>query len=209
MNTKNTWWIIGALVVVLAVGYLMMNRQQSPSTVAGDAQVAESKTPQSLKDLMTSGRPMKCEFKDDASEMKTAGTVYVSGKKVRVDFAVTEKEKVTNSHMIVDDTTAYTWMEGQKEGYKLSISEEDKAKAENQTVDPDKKMDYACEKWSGDQSSFAVPADIKFQDLNAMMPSVNAQGNGSGALDVKALQCAACDQAPEASRAQCKQALGC
>ncbi len=211
MNNKNTWLVVGALIVVIAVGYLFINRQQpgaSSNSVAGTNEASQPGEPQSLKDLMMAGRPMKCEFRDDADSTKTTGQVYVDNKNVRVDFVVTEKDKTTDGHMIVNDTTAYTWMEGSKDGFKMSFTAEQKAEAEQQQVDPNKKLDYECDNWSGDAATFTVPADVNFRDLNSLLPS-GAQGNASGSVDMKANACAACDQAPESSRAQCRAALGC
>lgn len=153
--------------------------------------------------MLTLGSTQQCSFSDDVGNK---GTVYVADKKIRGDFSTTVENNTTNGHMIVNENTAYLWIDGQTTGYEMSMDVVNKAAGTNintaSQIDLDKKIDYDCKSWNVDASVFILPTDIKFTDLSKLISPA-----GSG-ID-KAKQCSACDQVPESAKAQCKTALGC
>ncbi len=177
MNNKRAWWVIGAIVIVALVVYFAMNRsdnnESTENQVESQSEQNEKKDrgmvtdPASLKELVAMNTPMKCEYND--SESKTQGTMYVADKKVRGDYTIVTDAKTQNGHMILDGLTLHVWMDGEKDGFTMTISEETKAQAENQTVDPNKQMDFDCDSWSGDAAMFKLPANVEFKDFSAMM----------------------------------------
>lgn len=201
MNTKILYAVIA--VVILAVsGYFLMRGS------GGGLMMSEKS---SMKALLASTKAQECEFNDESGDTKTEGTVRVAGGRMRGDFSTTASGKTTMSHMILKDNIAYIWTDEAPQGFKMPMSDIEKPAQENQSVDVNKEIDYSCSGWSASTATFDLPANVTFSDIGAMM-NANMQGNmnmGSNTTDAKALQCGACDQAPEPQRTQCRQALQC
>src|SRR3989344_8585871 len=97
MNQKLLWGIV--IIIILLIGggaYWYINNQPSTATPSGD-EATSSATPQSLKDLITANRPVKCDFND---ENGAEGTVYIGNGKVRGDFTTTSAGQMMRAHMI-------------------------------------------------------------------------------------------------------------
>lgn len=206
---------VGAILIAILAGVLLMgNKTSTPQTSdTSNSQTAETGSAlQSLKDLFSSGKSQECTFTDTAGN---GGTVYVQGGKMRGDFTTVSPQGSTNAHMIVDGTTSYIWMDGQPSGFKMTFdinaATEAQTTANNQNVDLDKKVDYSCKGWTVNPSLFTLPAGVTFTDFgNLTVPAPTEAGaSGTPSTNTKAQQCAACDSAPEAYKAQCKAALGC
>lgn len=224
MKKPAIWIILGVIVVALIIYFATMSGDNSTSNQTVDsnqtqntneqAQMEASSTPASLKELMARSSSTRCEFSASEDSNNSSGVVYAANGKARVDFSSTTNDKTTSGHMIMDNEMAYTWIDGQAKGFKVSTATAMSAQPNQpneKQFDPEKKLDYRCENWSGDSTIFTVPANIEFTDINAMMPSAQGgvQGSMTPSTPTQSAQCAACDQAPEASRAQCRAALGC
>lgn len=230
MNNKVVLTIV-AVVVVLAGGYVLFGKGLSQKTgtgmMSGKASSVESFTG-TITDLLAKKVPLQCEFSYKGtgdSTAQTKGKVLVSGTNMRGEFEMqTGSEKPTQTYMIRKGDEVYTWgMMGSK-GYKITMTQDQIDSAQKEAAqkmdntktgafDPNKQAaNYQCSPWSGDESAFVPPKDIEFQDMSKMMEQTQMMQKtpsiSGGAID-KSAACAACDAAPEAARAQCKQALGC
>jgi len=183
MNKTVLWVLIGVIVLggilYLATGKKSSapattsntNVESSANTSANATPAANSSAaPQSLKDLLAFGGSQKCTFSDSGS----SGTFYVSGGKARGDFSSTVAGKTEMTHMIMDGQISYVWVDGQKQGFKMSASDMASAQssapaAAPKAVDANKKMDYSCSPWAADSTMFALPAGVQFMDMSAMM----------------------------------------
>jgi len=221
---KSYIWIVVGLFVVAFVYLTITNRNNSDSNQVANSnqtentneqtQMKPSSTPASLKELMSGSSSVRCEFSSTEEESISSGVVFAANGKARVDFSSTIDNETTAGHMIMDDSMAYTWIEGESKGFKISTEATASAQpnqANEKQFDPEKKLDYSCQDWGVDNSVFERPSSVEFTDVSAMMPSMpgGTQGSMETSGEVNAAQCAACDQAPEASRAQCRAALGC
>ena len=129
---------------------------------------------------------------------------------MRSDFSTVSNGKTTTMHMIIDGKDSYTWLDGMETGFMMSLSTTKPANvnAQSQGVDPDKKVDYACQPWIADASLFVVPSDVKFTDYSAMMQgSAGATMNANTNTTMN--KCAVCDSLTGDSKTQCKTAMGC
>jgi hypothetical protein len=210
MNKK----IIIAVVLLLLLGaggyYFMKSGKDGSSSPASES---SSKT-QSIKELIAENIPQKCTFKTtDETSGTSEGTTYVSGGKVRGDFSVTQEGKTTINHMISDGQVSYIWQDGEKNGFKMTLSAEDAAEIKSDTstsataatgADLDQKVDYNCSAWIPDNSMFDPPKDVTFTDFSDML-----KPQGSGGTDSKASQCAYCGNLSGDDKTQCLTALGC
>lgn len=212
MNKKILLGI--AIVIVLAAAYLYVSQQKNKVSDNSDSTPAVSKImgSESMRDLMAKGKPLQCEITQDNVKSK----FYFADKNIRTNFVTTVDNKDNIGHMILVDNTTYTWMDGETKGFKMTTSPELNNEGQtnaqnNEQVNLDAKVDYVCSSWSKDKSYFELPAGIEFTDLSSFtQPKANASGETETKTpDLKAIQCAACDSVPEASRAQCKTSLAC
>jgi hypothetical protein len=227
MNNRIIIAIVVAAAVAAGVVYFSINRG---AIVAPGRVVANSETAAAL---VAAGRPVKCTIAPTAENNNMSGTFYVVNKKVRGDYSVKTGVNPMSGHMIVDGATTYSWIDGQPMGFKMmgNVKAAGGANAgllpvsEGQPFDQSKLANYKCEGWSGDDSFFAVPGNVKFTEPGSaglVPPTPPVRGSagagagvngsaGDGAIAPvgKATQCATCDSMPAAYQAQCKAALGC
>ena len=198
-------FFVSAAVLLLAAG--CGKKQAGPYETA-----SQKSTGQQSFRALASGKPQKCEIKFSQENNQNQGTVYVANGKMRNDSTATVSGKTMVSHMILDNNTVYTWMEGQTTGFKMQATATEEQKTDGQQkrpVDLDQKVDYSCEGWSVDGSVFVPPANITFTDFSSLIPKIPAQNSAPAAGNQNAAACAACDQVPASAQAQCKAALGC
>lgn len=168
---------------------------------------APKKTTMSMSELMTAGTAQKCTFTTtDPKAGQVTGTVYLSKGKMRGDYTATVSGKSMQSHMIVDGTVGYAWVDGMSTGMKLTLdatTHTTTTKSNSGMPDMKNKMDFSCDSWSEDDGQFTPPSNVTFSDaLSGMM---KAQGTAGAAGD----KCAVCNSLSGAPQAQCKAALGC
>lgn len=212
--------IIVILIALGAGGYYLMNRQPAVPVNPEPAEPVVSPTTTmektTLKSFMNMGGNQQCEFSD--METGSSGSVFIADGKMRGDFSANAGGKATASHMINDGKDIYIWMDDQATGFKTSLTAmEEMSNTEgmtgvNQTVDLNKQVDYKCESWSADQLKFAVPVEVKFQDMAAMMknmPSMASSAPSGSAMQGNAEACKACENLDDQQRTSCRTALKC
>jgi hypothetical protein len=142
---------------------------------------------------------------------------------MRGDFETnmpTANPPITRTHMIKVEDVSYIWGMDGKNGYKMTITDEDVdklqsylPKAEQSTGSAARPTDqqdasYDCRAWSVDSTMFEPPSDIVFTDMSPMMDQIPTRLENDASPTTDA--CEACQMAPdEAARASCKKAMGC
>lgn len=129
-----------------------------------------------LAELQAQGKDLECQIvlERDGQE-RVEGTYFTSGGNLRGDFVVPAPEfgGAIVSSMIVGGTSMYVWSKIGEDtfGFKSTVgSEKTKEVDTNEPVALDEKVQYTCEEWVAvDGSIFIPPADVKFQDLEAVM----------------------------------------
>jgi len=200
---------IGALLLIGGGYFLYQQSSGAPAT----NQAVSGAIKGSLQDLFARGANLQCTFKYDDENNMTDGTVYLSGKKMRGDFALSQSDgKSMQSHVIRDDVYGYTWLEGQKQGTKIKIETSEKI-TKDQEGEKDgelfaldnKDVDYDCKAWNVDNSMLKPPANINFQDISAQVEQIQ-----ENTQQVNESKCATCNQAPAGTaKEQCLEALNC
>lgn len=215
MNAKVIGIVVG-VIVVGAIGFMMVGGKASaPADPGADSAQQVAGAPLSLKELLSLGTSQTCTFTDGAN----TGVVYIAGGKVRGDFSTQEGGVATQAHSIMDGTDAYTWMDSMNVGFKVSMLAPTSPRGDvpQEGMDMDKKVDYHCSSWTVDESKFALPTDITFNDMSDMMKGMMPAGKVNGAavppnmpnMPAGGAQCAACDQLPTAQKDACRSALNC
>lgn len=163
------------VVFVLVLGQIGKSASKAPSVVGG-IQVPGVTTPSkpagvkgTLRDLLAAGKAVSCKV-SYGGQTGTQGVVYVSGKKVRVDF--TSKDYKGNEipgHMIQDETYAYVWGATGAIGTKIRVDLMAKAGSGDQNpgavLDQQTEM-TGCGAWKVDNAVFVPPTNVKFTDLS-------------------------------------------
>lgn len=209
--------IIGIVVLVIVVGaiWAVMNKKSastdSPTnTNTENTNMMNDTKAQSLKALMASNTPQECTFQNTTDSSTSEGKIYLANGMMRGDFTAVSSGQTFTSHMITKDGTVYTWIDNMTTGFKISADENAQVKTDDSQkkgFDINQELNYNCKPWSADNSTFEVPANVTFTDMNAMMPQ--RMNNTDGTPNTQA-DCSACDQIPAGpSRVQCKTTLGC
>jgi hypothetical protein len=181
---KTIIGIIAAVIIIAAGFFFFAGKAKAPAVGElteenGAPQQATTATGagQSLKELIGLGTAQRCAFDDAVTGGQASGTVYVGGGKVRTDFATQQGGKAVVGHSIVDAGFSYTWIDGMKDGFKVSVTPgagQSGAPSGAQGIDMEAKIDYRCETWTLDASKFEPPANVTFRDMSAMMQGMPA-----------------------------------
>lgn len=212
MNKKIL--VVIVLLLITAGAYFGYTKFMAGKVPGGSTESASGA--KSLKDLLSSGVAQKCTYSTTDESGTSEGTTYVSGGKVRADFTTVMSGKTTKSHMITDNKTSYVWTDGEKNGFKTTISEED-AKADT-SVSSDaefsqsgaslnEKVDYKCSGWVVDGSFFTPPSNVTFTDFSQLFAPTPAPAQGAGSSSSS--QCSYCDSLAGEDKTQCLAALNC
>ncbi len=164
----------------------------------------------SLAKLIAAGQSVACSYEKNDQGGLQKGTFYVAQNKMRGDMEVSQPGEGTfPMHMIHEGDWTYTWGGplGEKQGMKINTAAvQAKRGPHAQGPDLNEEISLDCQPWPVDASKFNPPADVQFNELGwGMLGTPSA----AGGMDMQALRCSACDQAPPDARDQCRQALGC
>ena len=183
-----------------ALFFLLLVLWQAPN--AGAEPMASS-----LQKLIASGQSVACSYETSDDQGSQKGTVYVAQDRMRGDFDVTTADGAFPMHMIREGEWMYTWggPMGEAQGMKMKVPPPGAAGSKRtQGPDMNKTIDMDCNPWPVDAGKFSLPSNVDFMDLGEAMGGMGAAG-----IDMKAMQCSACDRAPPEERDQCRQVLGC
>lgn len=182
MNKKIIIGIVVIVIIAAAAYWFSQNNSKIDdkgvlNRLADDSKMAPQKL--SLRSLLTKNQALKCTI----TAAGATNTFYMADNNVRSDFSTVANNKTVVGHTIVKDKTSYTWMDGEKNGFKVTAEESangDSTNKETQTqgkVDFDSEYSYDCSSWNKDASYFEAPKDVKFVDLNSMMPKIPSMPN--------------------------------
>jgi hypothetical protein len=165
---------IAALAVLGGGAYLVMQKKVV-STSTEVERVTNSEAPAaagafsgSITDLSKRGGSWKCSVDTSTAQAASSGTVYVSGAKVRADFAINAQGYGTmNAYMIADGEYTYSWSSVMPQGMKAKMTAEGESDAatSGQGMDAHHNYSYDCEAWIPDESVFVVPTEITFTTI--------------------------------------------
>ncbi|HTR19203.1 MAG TPA: hypothetical protein VMH91_04495 [Candidatus Paceibacterota bacterium] len=206
---KTVLWVVAAIIVI-GGGYWLYSSGALGGGSGGEMMENSTSTSQgqssgSMKDLLAHGSS-QCQVNDTANG--SSGTVYVGNGEMRGDFTSQTQTGTVTSHMISDGQTVYVWSSAAPQGMKMSVSSETSSSGSSSAQDPyNENVNYTCSPWSVDSAEFTLPAGVTFEDMSTMM---HGSASGGASVGANAAQCAACDQAPNATaKAQCRAALQC
>jgi len=214
---KKTLWIVIAVLIILGVCWWLFMPKGDKNQVKNNEQTTKQAQTEgqaqnlSLKELFAEGKTQKCQTSFESAEGKGSGQLYIGNGKMRTDMTMVVGDKTLTTHMITDNSMAYTWIEGQNMAFKMPISQTEQQQTETQkqgSADLNTKYAVTCTSWNVDESLLTPPANINFLDQTQLLQTGQTAGQPSNSDSLKTQQCAACDSAGDAKE-QCKTALGC
>jgi hypothetical protein len=190
------------LLLILGVGgyFYMSSKGMTPKIPVGTANTGSGNVFTSIKDALSKSMSLKCVYKD---EKGIETTTYIKGGAVRVMLAKTTEQNQPDN-IVMKDKKMYMWTDTTKTGFTFTLNE-----PKNISPVPSIKMEKGLEKKTDENqqesilagiekfkdsckveviadSFFAIPTDVKFQDMEEftkqMMkaaPPVNPAGNGA------------------------------
>lgn len=223
MNSKILVGIV--LAVVAALGYWMYVGNSMTAGVTGTETNENASVGKTFAQLLGMGQSLECTYEYNDGANVSSGRMYMAngGESIRGDFNFTQSGAgAMEMHMIRVDGYNHIWGSSLPQGIKMRVTEENKGELfdsyAGQDVSAINNTNYSCSAWSGDPSKFVLPSNVEFMDIGDLQKMMGAPkiGEATGveadsdatSPDMKAIQCAACDQAG-AAREQCRQALGC
>lgn len=173
--------LVLAVLAVVGAGVYKARQNESEDTEVSElegemmATTSAQMSGSRLRELFNLSRDAVCNFSGSEAGVQSSGTVYISSNMMRGDFVMKATSTGTiNTHMVRKGNEVYVWTGAQ--GAKMEMGDllvkSTTTTQSNASLDLDKKVDYKCESWSKDESKFALPTNIKFTDLSAMMKAV-------------------------------------
>ena len=179
----KTILIVILVVVLIGLGaYFWKNSNQTPIVPpieggtataipgAGTAASAGGIFSGSLAELAARGGSYICTFNHQSALANSAGTIYVSGPRIRGDFLSQLKTMSIESHMIEKDGYAYTWSPITPSGLKMKVrvgAAPGVGAIPSQYADANQAYSFHCDKWATDEAKFATPP-ITFKESNGL-----------------------------------------
>lgn len=225
MNKKIAIGVGVIIVIALLAGFFMRNKNTAEvkDNMGKTLPEQEAAQPQgmqnTLKGLLGLGQSQTCTY--NVGEGLGTSTVYVAGGKMRTDTLVKTGTSDFVSHTIMDGQSVYSWMDGQKTGYKMDFAsmqgntmKGDVNNSGQANIDPNKQFDFKCSRWSVDNSKFALPTGVEFTDMTKMMQDMQQMQPtgqttptpGAGTMPAGSMD-AMCDSLQEPAKTQCLAAL--
>jgi hypothetical protein len=177
MIKKNSATFILVSSVILAGCSLLPAQNQ---TINDQAKQAEK-----LAKIMEKGGQAICSIKKVGTE--ESYTITVKGKNMKVS-GIDMGEKSKKGFMITDTLYTYVWEDGSKEGFKTKLPSDEEMKKNSEKYNPgndsyqpaavakeyedETKYNVNCKEGGVSDSEFVPPADVKFLDPAALMPSI-------------------------------------
>ncbi|MCL4364575.1 hypothetical protein M1328_05055 [Patescibacteria group bacterium] len=182
---KNFLTVVIILVLLGVGGYFYLKSKgmvpKAPIAMTGTSSAGSVFT--SIKDALSKSLSLKCTYKD---EKGVETTTYLKNGAIRVVMTNTETNQPNN--VIMKDKKMYMWDDATKAGFVYAVTTPENVspvptEAISGTAQPEKstgdqqqeslltqinKFKNACKPDVIADSMFAVPTDVKFQDMNAL-----------------------------------------
>jgi len=164
---KKSLPIIITVIILIAGGYYFLtNKSSGPksgSTSGNKTTTTENKKESfvgSLKKAIELNVPMECTYESNGTKVKSR----IKGKK----FSGEMKTPQGLAYIIIKDNCMWTWQKDDKQGVKTCFKNEDGSETsiwdDFEKKGPDTK--YNCHPAVVSDSTFDIPADVSFMDID-------------------------------------------
>jgi len=190
---KTILLIVGLVIIVGGVWYMSSSdtpieeanteateeRNEQPAT---NEQVEENLSGfGSFENILSRGDNVRCEFKSTYEGQTSEGTFVTDGERFRMEATIEDLQSgQITSNVINDGSHTYTWSTSADGTMALKIAnteiETDNTIDYSRSIPPEQaqvgfeqEVEYDCDRWSVDATTFVPPNDIEFTDMEAMM----------------------------------------
>jgi hypothetical protein len=170
---KNIIWAVIIVLIVVVLGFVSLRGDDSITTEdkqnmeQDDTNTVPTKSSGTLGEIFTQGGNYTCEVNRDGDGNITEGVIYQAGEKTRFDLRVElANGDATETHVIRDGTSMYTWLSGQTAGVKTQITDTTPLIIQPQgggsVIGENESFNWNCRAWLTDESVLTLPSDITF-----------------------------------------------
>ncbi|MGB3921809.1 MAG: hypothetical protein WBL19_00805 [Minisyncoccia bacterium] len=172
--TKIQWIILGLIVVFVGGYFFIKSDDISSDDSNGSASEVEESSDRKMSfgDFVRQGGSYKCDIEQAVDGTTTSGTAYIDGGKIKGEYVTQAEGLSITSYVIVRDGYAYSWTSfAPNMGFKAKVVENAPADSTappsgEYSFNADDVGDYDCDAWAADASVFALPAGVKFTEIN-------------------------------------------
>ena len=173
---KISLYVLAAVIVGGVVWYGLQSPDSDGTDNTANQNEEGTEATGDFKALLAMSYPQECTFESSES----AGVAYIANNRMRGDFVVTSEGQSQNGHMIVKDDTAYVWVDGETQGFKMSAIAD--AETTNEQFDLDQEVDYDCKGWRVDEDKFREPTTVTFTDFSELLQGLQGGAGATGSF---------------------------
>ncbi len=211
--------IVAAVVILVgAVGVFLYsqnkNDSQPTATVATDESNETNSLESNLASILKSGKTQQCTFTyADENGNSTNGEAYIAGEQMRTDVTSSTNGKSSTIYVIRNGDENYIWGSDfpNNTGLKMTMSIDEYVNNEESKkyFDPNLNAEYDCSNWTTDATKFTPPANIKFQDISAMMQGVMKGASNTPSGTAASSECSICNSLSGDAKTACMKQFSC
>jgi len=181
MSKTATTIIIAIIIIVAAV--LLINKKpaaeqpivETPETVTTQPEAKKMAFDVFLKQGLQ-GQAYECTVHQYVGEIDTVGKVWIDGEKMHGEFATAVQGQNIKSFTTMMDGYMYSWSSISNTGFKMKSTapadangntSSNAASSGSYSWNASQIGDYDCKPWTPTESTFALPANIKFTEMKA------------------------------------------
>jgi hypothetical protein len=172
--SKNIIFSIVGVVVIATGAYFVINSKNDDVGGSEKGGMMENKSGKKMafSEFVKQGGSYECTVNQNVGGTDTKGTTFISGGNIRGEYNTKTQGMSIDTNFIVKDGYSYTWTSMMPNvGFKSKVVASTDTNANAPTsgqysFNAEQIGDYECKAWSADESKFAIPSTIKFQDMS-------------------------------------------
>jgi hypothetical protein len=156
--------VVAVLVIIGAIAYALLAKNGGSSLKNLFHKTITATTADEVRTLLSDAKAGKYDVKCTYNIKSVESTLYIKGDdKMRVDTVITDKP----GHVLRLDESVYLWAEGNPKGSRLPVTKEDSDYTPDGFANKVEESKAKCQSvGSLDESLFAVPSDVEFEDFH-------------------------------------------
>lgn len=127
------------------------------------------------KELIERDESLLCYSQQQEEDAIISSTHYFDNQNERMrtdsEIELLSEDKIINSSYIVEDNWAYSWGNlslMDVEGVKFQL-DESQQQEEQDELDLEEELEFTCQSWQVDDSTFDLPEDVEFMDMTEFL----------------------------------------
>ncbi len=160
--------------MIVVAGYFGFSSKSDDVSDSEKGEMMENNSGKKMafSEFIKQGGSYECTVNQNVSGTDTKGTTFISGGNIRGEYNTKTQGMSIDTNFIVKDGYSYTWTSMMPNiGFKTKVVASADANINAPTsgqysFNAEQIGDYECKAWNADESKFAIPSTIKFQDMS-------------------------------------------